>query len=116
MNKKGFTILEVVFGIIVFGILVLIVGEFKTNVTEHKLDIIKQESFYSHIDTELTNLFAEGFTYEDKEIETNFGPIEVNVEDLGKTEYGTNLAKVSFNQGKFKQEFEIERGEHYHEE
>lgn len=116
MDKKGFTILEVVLGIIVFGILVLIVGGFKSNITEHKLDVIKQESFYSHVDTELTNLFADGFTYEEKEIETNFGSIEVNVKSLGKTEYGTNLAKVSFNLGKLKQEFEVERGEHYHEE
>lgn len=113
MNNKGVAVLEIITTIAIFAVLVIMVSSFKTYIANHEAEIIKETTFYAHIDTELTNLYSEEWDYQDKIIETKTGPIEMAIENLGRTEYNTNSIEVTFKQGELEKTYKLERSEYY---
>lgn len=112
-NHKGMATLELIFVVIVLGVLVIMISGFREHLSNHEADMIKQEILYSNIDTELTNIYSSEWDYQDKIIETRAGDIYVITNDKGKSEYGTEILEVTFQFDNFEKTYEVERSEYY---
>lgn len=113
--KRGFTIIEVVFGIAIFGMIVLSFSTVQNSMANHKLKVEKNEMFYSAVNKEITNLYANGWDYENKTIETPIGKIEVSLIEKESSAHKTKMAELSFRYDEVKRDFIIERSEYENE-
>lgn len=123
-NQRGYGVLSLIISVVIVSIIVIVVMNFKSYLAIQESKMVKKETFYSHVDTELSELYSNEWTFNDKVIETKVGDLTVNLEDLGVNEYDTRVMKVnfemkdmdkSFKMKDLKQSFELERSQYYDE-
>lgn len=115
MNKKGFTVIEVMLTVSILGILMLILYNFNSYYNNHIVAINKTEVFTSHVDLEVSRMYSEEVIPGEKTIPTKHGDISVSIGPEVKTDYGTFSYDVKFKTKGFEREYNIERSE-YHED
>lgn len=113
MNKRGFTVLEVIVGVTILAILVIITTNAQSYVATHSSKIVKKETYFSHIEAELTDIYYHNTIYDEKTIDTNVGELIVTMEDLGLNEYNNDVSKVTFTANDFSKTYEVERSRYY---
>lgn len=115
MNKKGFTLIDTVFSLLILGLIILLTSNFNSYYKKHVIALDQQNSFSSHVDSEVFNLYASDETINDKTIPTKYGDIIVDVSKVKKTQYSTTEYRVTFSLDTFKRTYKIERSDYANE-
>lgn len=116
-NKKGISYVGLLVSLAIFLAIVAIAGNFKTYVTQHKVNVIKYNEVYQAINNHIANIYNNNDweTLEGEIIITDYGEILIEYEPVEITEFSTKKLNLTFEfDGEELQTYELERSV-YHE-
>lgn len=108
MNSRGFTAIETIVGVMLLSIAVIIFVNFKNNMLDSELFVNRYITLQSEIDNNLTDIYNLWKT-EDYTVDLMDNQLKINIEDLGESEYGTNVLKVNFQMEELTKGYDVDK-------